>query len=112
MAVGGVACTGCSGEDYAVPGYNALVLETDNPQEFTVLFSELRANPVLDRALRRAGSATAKHYMWSKIIRRHLLPRLRFLTNASQMTIAAPSRRSLPHMRPAVDERMPALTHN
>ena len=34
MAAGGVACTGCSGEDYAMPGLNALVLETDDPQEF------------------------------------------------------------------------------
>ena len=32
MAVAGVACTGCSGEDYAVPGYNALVLETNDPR--------------------------------------------------------------------------------
>jgi glycosyltransferase involved in cell wall biosynthesis len=104
MAVGGVACTGCSGEDYAVPGHNALVMETDNPQEFAVLFSELRANPVLDRALRRAGSATAKHYMWSKIIQRHLLPRLRFLTNASQIAVAGSSaRRALPRMRPHVE---------
>jgi hypothetical protein len=31
MASGGVACTGCSGEDYAMPGENALVLETTAP---------------------------------------------------------------------------------
>ena len=51
MAVGGVACTGCSGEDYAVPGYNALVLETNDPREFTALFSELHANPRRERGL-------------------------------------------------------------
>jgi glycosyltransferase involved in cell wall biosynthesis len=38
MAAGGVVCTGCSGEDYAVPGYNALVLETNDPQEFLTLY--------------------------------------------------------------------------
>jgi glycosyltransferase involved in cell wall biosynthesis len=104
MAVGGVACTGCSGEDYAVPGHNALVLETDNPQEFSVLFSELRANPMLDRALRRAGNATARHYMWSKIIQRHLLPRLRFLTNAPQMPLAEPAGRKVrAGMRPPIE---------
>jgi glycosyltransferase involved in cell wall biosynthesis len=76
MAVGGVACTGCSGEDYAVPGYNALVLETTDPGEFVGLFAALRANPPLERAIRRAGCATAKRYIWPQIIQRILLPRL------------------------------------
>jgi glycosyltransferase involved in cell wall biosynthesis len=93
MAVGGVACTGCSGEDYAVPGYNALVLETTDPREFTTLFNELQANPVGERALRRAGSATAKHFLWSQIIQRLLLPRLRFLAeDASPAAVASPQR--------------------
>ena len=91
MAVGGVACTGCSGEDYAVPGYNALVLETNDPWEFTALYSELHANPMSELALRRAGSATARHYMWSKIIQRLLLPRLRFLTKDASMEVGEPS---------------------
>jgi glycosyltransferase involved in cell wall biosynthesis len=55
MAVGGVACTGCSGEDYAVPGRNALVLQTANPLEFVGLFRRLRADPGEERAIRRAG---------------------------------------------------------
>jgi hypothetical protein len=88
MAVGGVACTGCSGEDYAVPGYNALVLETNDPREFTALFSELHANPRRERDLRRAGSATAKQYMWAEIIQHLLLPRIHFL--AQRATVAAP----------------------
>jgi glycosyltransferase involved in cell wall biosynthesis len=80
MAVGGVACTGCSGEDYAVPGRNALVLETTDPLEFLSLFGELRTNPALERAIRRAGRMTAKQYTWLQILQRHLLPRLRLLT--------------------------------
>jgi glycosyltransferase involved in cell wall biosynthesis len=84
MAVGGVACTGCSGEDYAVPGRNALVLETTDPREFLGLFGELRANPALERALRRAGRMTAQHYRWPEIVAHILMPRLRFLaTRAS-----------------------------
>jgi len=83
MAVGGVACTGCSGEDYAVPGRNALVLETTDPREFLGLFGELRANPTHERALRQAGRLTAKHYTWQQILQRHLLPRLRLLANVS-----------------------------
>jgi glycosyltransferase involved in cell wall biosynthesis len=76
MAAGGVACTGSTGEDYAVPGQNALVLETADPWEFVTLFRELRANPARDRALRRAGRATAEQYSWPHIVRRLLLPRL------------------------------------
>jgi glycosyltransferase involved in cell wall biosynthesis len=80
MAVGGVACTGCSGEDYALPSRNALVLETRDPHEFLGLFGELRANPALERAIRRAGRITAKQYTWYQVMQRHLLPRLRLLS--------------------------------
>jgi len=99
MAVGGVACTGCSGEDYAVPGYNALVLETNDPGEFAALFSELHANPMRERALRRAGSATAKHYVWPEIIQRLLLPRINFLAEGAPSAAAVPVRRT-PQARP------------
>ena len=110
MAVGGVACTGCSGEDYAVPGYNALVLETNDPREFTALFNELHADPLRERGLRRAGSATAKQYMWSEIIQHLLLPRIHFL--AKRAAVAAPkaspqASQARPRPRFLQDESMP-----
>ncbi len=80
MAAGGVACTGSTGEDYVVPGQNALVLETADPWEFVTLFRELRANPARDRALRRAGRMTAEQFSWRHIIKRLLLPRLHLMT--------------------------------
>jgi glycosyltransferase involved in cell wall biosynthesis len=83
MAAGGVACTGCTGEDYVVPGQNALVLETTNPWEFVSLFRELRANPAQERALRRAGRVTARRYTWPHIVQRLLLPRLHYMAEAS-----------------------------
>ena len=76
MAAGGVACTGGTGEDYVVPGQNALVLETADPWEFVTLFRELRDDPARDRALRRAGRVTAEKYSWPHIVKRVLLPRL------------------------------------
>jgi glycosyltransferase involved in cell wall biosynthesis len=79
MAAGGIACTGSTGEDYVVPGLNALMLETTDPQEFLALFGELRANPELERAVRRAGRATAKQYAWPQIMQLILLPRVRLL---------------------------------
>lgn len=75
MAVGGLACTGCSGEDYAVQGQNAIVLQTSDPQEFLGLFRRLRANPEQARALRRQARSTARRYAWPEIIERVLLPR-------------------------------------
>jgi glycosyltransferase involved in cell wall biosynthesis len=83
MAAGGVACTGSTGEDYVVPGLNALVLETADPQEFIALFGELHANPEQERAVRRAGRATAKRYAWPQIVQQILLPRLRLLSGVS-----------------------------
>ena len=76
MAAGGIACTGCSGEDYAVPGQNALVLETGDPQEFIGLFALLRQHPEEGRSMRRAGQATARRYAFEEVVRRALLPRL------------------------------------
>jgi hypothetical protein len=102
MAVGGVACTGCSGEDYAVPGYNALVLETTDPQEFIHLFDALRGDRGRERALRRAGRLTAKQYAWPQILRRILLPRLRLF---------ASPRQSVPEMRLVAQPLGPFMMH-
>lgn len=74
MAAGGVACTGCSGEDYAVPGQNALVLETGDPAEFVQLFERLR--PEDEQALRVAGRQTAAQYSWDRVVDKALLPRV------------------------------------
>jgi hypothetical protein len=74
MAARGLACTGCSGEDYAVPGWNAVVLETQNPNEFVGMMHNLSANPGLERAMRRAGEATARQYAWAEIVGARLLP--------------------------------------
>jgi glycosyltransferase involved in cell wall biosynthesis len=76
MAAHGVACTGSTGEDYAVPGHNALVLESGDPREFLGLFSGLRRQPDRERELRRAGASTARRYAWPRVLQRIMLPRL------------------------------------
>jgi glycosyltransferase involved in cell wall biosynthesis len=83
MAAGGVACTGCSGEDYAVPGQNALVLETGDPQEFVGLYQRLHANPKVAISIRRAGRSTARRYAWPEVVNRVLIPRLELTHTAS-----------------------------
>jgi glycosyltransferase involved in cell wall biosynthesis len=76
MAVAGLACTGASGEDYAVDGENALVLSRNDPDEFAALYARLRQSPALDSAIRDSGSRTAASYAWSRVVDRTLLPRL------------------------------------
>ena len=76
MAAGGLACTGCTGEDYALAGQNALVLETGEPDEFLGLFARLRDVPERARAMRHAGRLTARRFSWCEIIERVLLPRV------------------------------------
>ncbi len=74
MAVGGLACTGGTGEDYAVPGWNALVLQTTDPREFIGMYDRLKARPNELRAIRRHGRSTANQHTWKAVIQRNLLP--------------------------------------
>lgn len=74
MAAGGVVVTGGTGEDYAVDGVNAMVLQSLRPQELAD-----RVQPQLSRRgagarLRNRAMATARGYTWEAIIRQHLLP--------------------------------------
>ena len=76
MAVGGLAFTGSSGEDYVLPGQNAVMLETDDPAEFQQLYGALRSNAGAERAMRRAGRWTAKRFAWPEVLQGVFLPRL------------------------------------
>jgi glycosyltransferase involved in cell wall biosynthesis len=76
MAASGVACTGISGEDYAVPGRNAVVLQTQKASEAVAKLERLLQRPSEARALRRAGVSTAKQYAWNTVIERNLLPQI------------------------------------
>jgi len=97
MAVRGVACIGNTGEDYAIAGYNAIVMESDDPREFIRLYAALKASPVKERALKNAARRTAQQYAWMKIIRRVLLPKFSALTaNPSVPLKHAASRRLAP----------------
>ena len=75
MAAGGVAVTGSTGEDYAEPFQNALVLETDDPAELVAFLALLRIDANVGPRLRRAGRATARTYLWPSVVAQ-LLARL------------------------------------
>ena len=99
MAAGGLACTGATGEDYAVPGQNAVVLETGDPGELLSWLQRLRARPDERRSIQRAGRSTARLFAWPEVVQRVLLPRVKHLTgiDAKGGRRAAPAaRRPLP----------------
>jgi glycosyltransferase involved in cell wall biosynthesis len=74
MAVGGIACIGCTGEDYGVPGRNAVVLQTADPAEFLSQYQSLSLDPSRAARLRRAGRTTALQYAWPAVIEQNLKP--------------------------------------
>jgi glycosyltransferase involved in cell wall biosynthesis len=99
MAVGGIACTGATGEDYAVPGQNALVLETDTPEEFLAMLRRLKLRPDEARAIRREGRATARRFAWPEVVERVLLPRVGLLSGAAVSSFPLVPRRRLRALR-------------
>jgi glycosyltransferase involved in cell wall biosynthesis len=74
MAVGGIACTGATGEEYARAGENALVVASEHPGEFIAQFDALFARAGRVEAMRRAGLRAARRYAWERVIERQLLP--------------------------------------
>lgn len=87
MAIGSVTCVGGTGEEYVVPGWNALVLQTEDPREFVTQFEPLAASPREAQAMRRRAVATARRFLWPEIVRRNLLPRIRLIREANQQPV-------------------------
>jgi glycosyltransferase involved in cell wall biosynthesis len=78
MAAGGIAMVGATGEEYARPYGNAIVVETDDPAEIASALSGLVQQPALGRRLRLAGRRDAADFAWPLVIE-GLLERLRFM---------------------------------
>ncbi len=74
MAVGGIAFVGCTGEDYATPGYDAISIQTDNPWEIVHHAVCVETSQEHADGIRRAARRTAERYTWKSVIRRVLLP--------------------------------------
>ncbi len=68
MAAGGVAVTGSTGEEYALPFENALVCDTADPRELYSLVDAVLTDPALSASIRVAAAATAKRYAWPAIV--------------------------------------------
>jgi len=78
MAAGGVAMVGATGEEYARPYGNAVVVETDDPAEVASALRGLVEQPALGRRLRSAARRDAADFAWPLVVD-GMLERLRFM---------------------------------
>jgi len=78
MAAGGVAFVGATGEEYARPYANAVVVETDDPVELANALRGLVERPELAERLREAARRDAAEMTWPVVVD-GLLERLRFV---------------------------------
>ena len=69
MAAGGLAFTGATGEDYAIPFNNAMVVETSDPEEIVSYITYLMGNREAQMRMRREARHTAQNFTWETVIR-------------------------------------------
>jgi glycosyltransferase involved in cell wall biosynthesis len=79
MAAQGIAVTGSTGEDYAISFENAIVTETDDPDEIVGYLLYLRRHTDDQENIRCAGRQTAEQFLWDQVIQ-NLAGKLEFLT--------------------------------
>ena len=103
MGAGGIPVTGSTGEDYAEAYRNAVVLETDDPLEIVTELSVLKERPKLVAEMRKRGRATARDYLWERVIDQLLL-RVDFA--AARQGVALPDAPA-PPQRPPARRRVP-----
>jgi glycosyltransferase involved in cell wall biosynthesis len=110
MAAGGIAVTGCTGEDYAVPLYNAIVLETSDPAEIEGYVAHLDSRPDERERIRRAGKLTASLFTCESVIE-NLTKKLEYQARR-QGLLALPPRVTMPEaVSVGIDAALPGLHH-
>ncbi len=88
MAAQGIAVTGSTGEDYAISFENAIVTETDDPDEIVGYLLYLRRHPEQQEHLRQAGQYTARQFLWDCVIE-NLVGKLEFLARKQNIVFPA-----------------------
>jgi glycosyltransferase involved in cell wall biosynthesis len=86
MAAGGVAIVGATGEEYARPYGNAIVVETADGTELASALSGLVERPELSRRLRKAARRDAADYAWPEIID-GFLERMRYVAARQRVAV-------------------------
>lgn len=106
MAARGLAVTGSTGEDYAISLENALVTETEDPDEIVGYLLYLQRHPEEQKRIRDAGVQTAKQFLWNQVIE-NLVSKLEFL--ARKQGIELPSYTLPTTTQTQKTERIPVL---
>lgn len=68
MGAGGIAFTGSTGEDYAIPFENSVVLDTFDPGEIVGYVAHLRNHPREAEQIREGARRTAETFVWDRVI--------------------------------------------
>ena len=79
MAAGGLAFVGSTGEDYAVPFLNSVVLDSDDPTEINIALAYLRSHPQVVARMKSDGQETARSFAWENVILDNLLGKLEYV---------------------------------
>jgi glycosyltransferase involved in cell wall biosynthesis len=79
MAAGGVAFVGSTGEDYAVPYLNSVMLDTEDPTEINIALDFLRHHPEVSARMRADGQETARSFTWENVIVDTLINKLEYV---------------------------------
>jgi glycosyltransferase involved in cell wall biosynthesis len=87
MAAEGIAVTGSTGEDYAISFENAIVTETDDPDEIVGYLLHLRRHAEEQECIRSAGRRTAEQFLWPQVIE-NLVGKLEFLARKQDIVLA------------------------
>jgi len=98
MAAGGMAFTGCTGEDYAIPFHNSIVLETSDSKEIESYVMYLTEHPQEASRIRTAGRNTASKFTWDQVLE-NLIQKLEYQAK-TQGLIAIPEKTKLPEKEP------------
>jgi glycosyltransferase involved in cell wall biosynthesis len=86
MGAGGVAFVGSTGEEYAEPDRNAVVLDTDDPREIVVRLQRLQGAPEEVEKLRRRARETAQAFVWPEVLK-ELFTKLEYVALARGVEI-------------------------
>jgi glycosyltransferase involved in cell wall biosynthesis len=79
MGAGGIAFVGSTGEDYAVPFLNSVVLDTDDPSEINIALDFLRRHPEVAARMRSDAQETSRSFSWENVIVDNLVGKLEYV---------------------------------
>jgi glycosyltransferase involved in cell wall biosynthesis len=87
MAAGGLAVTGSTGEDYATSFENAIVLETDDPDEIVGYLLHLQRHPEMQQRIRDSGRRTAEQFLWEEAFE-NMVSKLEYLARKQSIILS------------------------